>query len=82
YDVTWDQGQTFLLRDHREKIKKLYRFRYLVVIKDLDRIRKDYKDQLLGICQCRAMQFVTLKGFRMDHLILKKSLEIVESIEL
>ena len=82
HDLTWDQGNTFLLKDHRKKIKKLYIFRYLVITKNLNRIRKDYKDSLLKLCQCKSIHFVSLKGFLMDHLIYKKSLEIVESTEL
>ena len=82
YDVTWDQGKTFLLRDHRKKINRLYIFRYLVITRNLDRIKKDYKDQLLKLCQCEVIHFVSLKGFLMDHLIYKKPLEVVELIEL
>ena len=81
-DLAWDQGKTFLLRDHRKEINKLDIFRHLIFTKNLDRIRKDYKNQLLKLCQCESIYFVSLKGSLADHLIYKKPLKIVESTEL
>ena len=82
HDITWNGGETFLLRDYGKQIENRHTFRSLVIKKKIDRIRKDYKNQLLEICQCKSMYFVTLNGLLIDHLIHKKPLEIVESIEL
>ena len=85
YDLTWDQGKTFLTRDRRKKLRdigKSHVFFYLLNYENISWIKKDYKNQLLKLCQCQSIQFVTLKGSLTDHLIYKKPLEIVESIEL
>ena len=85
YALTWDEGKSFLLRDKTEELRsvvKPYILRYLLDRKDLERIRKDYKESLLKLCECLAIYFVELKGSLSDHFIHKKELEIVESIKL
>ena len=85
HDLTWDQGKTFLTRDHKENLRSIeekFILRFLLGRRDINRIRKDYKAQLLKLCQCESIQFVKLKGSFTDHFIHKKELETVETTEL
>ncbi|MCZ0932730.1 MAG: hypothetical protein OXJ52_06235 [Oligoflexia bacterium] len=87
HDLTWDQGKTFLLRDHKEQLRNMgmgrgFVFQTLLNRRNTRRIKKDYKAWLLRLCQCESIQFVKLKGSLTDHFIYKNPLEIVESIEL
>ena len=88
-DLTWDQGKTYLLRDHKEQLKnmrgvrwKAFVFQKLLNNRDTRRLKKDYKAGLLKLCQCESLQLVKLKGSLTDHFIYKKPLEIMESVEL
>ena len=85
YDLTWDQKKVFLLRDRKKDLKNIVspdKLHYIIWERDLERIRKDYKEKLLKLCECSDIYLVELKGSLSDHFIHKKELEIVRSVKL
>ena len=87
YDLTWDDGKSYVLRDYRKTVRqrgevKYHYLQYLVQQGNTKRIKRDYKEFFLNLCQCEAIYFVRLKGKTVDHFIYKKQLETIESIKL
>ena len=83
YDITWDGGKTFLIRDYRQKAqgtnvlaREWHTLFYLLRIKS-EKIRQ-YHSIILKFCECKAIYRVKLKGSLTDHIIYKKPLQIEE----
>ena len=95
YDITWDEGESFLFRDHRKKAHSLgvhtFTLFYLMMNKqynrnwasqEFGRIQKDHLENLKKVGPCEKLQVVDLKGSLYQHIILKEDLEMVESTPL
>ncbi len=83
YDITWDGGKTFLVRDYRGQVegtkalsRKWHTFFYLLINKR-EKIKK-YHSIILKFCECKNIYLVKLKGSLTDHIIYKKPLQIEE----
>ncbi|MCZ0932381.1 MAG: hypothetical protein OXJ52_04415 [Oligoflexia bacterium] len=84
YDFTFDEGKTFLIRDHNKKLKSVNRFtlQSLLDKQKIERIRTNYKSSFLKLCQCESIYLIKLKGSLADHFIYKKPLKIVGTTKL
>ncbi len=85
YDISWDGGKSFLLRDHRQKIPfsfqnqdsfKGNKFINSVLFNDYKTLKEKFVLDIKTKCQCENLQFFKLKGSIADHIIYKKQLEI------
>ena len=87
YDITWDEGQSFLFRDHRKSAKysgvqvwalfyRLYPYRYP---NKMD-IPKYLRKQIINFCKCESFNLILLKGSLSDHIIYNKQLKTVRKI--
>ena len=80
YDITWDEGQSFLFRDHRKRAISaginLNILFYLLGKADENRIKKDFYSELTDLCQCQNLEIFKLKGSLAEHIIYKKQLKI------
>ena len=85
YDLTWDEGKTFLLRDHYKKLEisryNNFKFRSFFRNGNLSEIKK-IKAKLLKLCQCKTIKFVKLRGSLADHFLQNEPLKIVGIKEL
>ena len=81
YDISWDEGKTFVLRDHRTKVKnygiRLYTLSHLLQFEQ-QKINHYYSAIMLKICNCNNINIIKLKGSFADHILYKKPLKIVE----
>lgn len=90
YDITWDEGQSFLLRDHRKtgtfKISNLFYARVdffnMVQKKNIQKIKKDHLENLKKLGNCNKLWLVKLKGPLYKHILFKENLKIMEKIPL
>ncbi len=80
-DLSWDQGKTFLFRDHRTKAKefgvRLHPLFYLLNQKNTEKIRDLHKERLKDFCQCDSIDFVVLKSDYYSHIIKKQNAEVI-----
>ena len=85
-DITWDNGKSFLFRDHRRKAKKLginiHELFYILNRSNYKRVRKYFYPQLTKLCQCNHINLVKLKGSLAEHIFYKKQLEITKQNKL
>jgi hypothetical protein len=73
YDLTWDGGETFLLRDHRSQLPaNRSRLFYYLMSNRVDGIRKRFLPRLQKMCKCDSIEYVTLESSLYDFYILKK----------
>lgn len=81
-DISWNQGQTFLFRDHQAPAKNagidIHSLFFLVKSHNLKMIEELYKTDILKICHCNDLEFVELQGTLYEHIILKKHLTITK----
>lgn len=77
FDISWDQGSTFLFRDHRQSAKanglNLEAILFDLNAKDLQLIQTRHKAKLLQICQCQDLELFQLGGTFFDHIVLKEN---------
>lgn len=77
YDITWDDGQSFLFRDHRDKAKKLGMnvplLFYLSQTQKLQRIKKDHLKSLKKLGLCEKLLFLKLEGPLYKHIFFNGS---------
>ena len=85
YDISWDEGKTFLLRDHKQKVPfsfnkqdffKGNKFINSIFFNDYKSLQEKFVLDIKTKCQCENLQFFKLKGSIADHIIYKKQLEI------
>ena len=80
YDITWDEGQSFLFKDHRQKAKaygiNTLTLFYFLMKADDKRIKKFFYSQLMDFCKCQKIEIFKLQGSLADHIIYKKQLKI------
>ena len=80
YDITWDEGKTFLLRDHIQKAKhkgiNTRRLFYVVRHLHKEENKKHFYSQLMDFCKCQKIEVFKLQGSLADHIIYKKQLKI------
>ncbi len=80
YDITWDQGATYLVRDHQQlmsdgQIDKIRLFSALQ--KNQPQLIKTFHlKQIQNLCHCNDVQLATLSGSLYEHFILKKPLPV------
>ena len=81
YDITWDEGNTFLLRDYRLQAQShinIYRFFNIIGNPFLkEELKKHFYSKLMGFCKCQKLEIFELQGSLSDHIIYKKQLKIV-----
>ena len=85
-DITWDGGQSFLLRDYRKKaISSGVSIRHIFFLfykarktKRTIELRKYMRKQIINFCKCQEFDVVLLKGSLTDHIIYKKHLKILQ----
>lgn len=85
-DITWDNGQTFLIRDHRDRAREFgirtHPLFYLLHSNDLQKIRNLYKEKIQKFCKCDSVQYVVMKNSYYNHLLKKERGEILRSEKL
>ena len=86
YDITWDGGKTFLLRDHRQKAKKtgidLHTLLPLLLRSNTERLKNDFYQTLLDFCNCKNLNIFKLKGSLSEHILYEKQLKVLEQRKL
>ncbi len=79
-DITWDNGKTFLFRDHRKTAKRagiqLHRLYSLRRKQNTKAINHFFRARLIDLCQCQTVYLVKLKGTLAQHYIFKQQLKI------
>ena len=81
YDITWDEGKTFLFRDYSQKVKNtginIHTLFYLLASeKGIAAINQYFYSDLASFCKCQNIKLFELKGSLSDHIIYKKQLEV------
>jgi len=86
FDLTWDEGQTYLFRDHRHSEKgsdlvtpTLF---YLLGANNFERIRQDFLEKIRRDCQCLTVKVHQLSGSLYEHIVLKRPLSLENEFEL
>ena len=86
YDITWDEGKTFLLRDHRKAAKKadikLIPLLYLLLYSNTETLKNNFHQTLLNFCNCKNLDVFKLKGSLSEHILYKKQLKVLEQRKL
>lgn len=80
-----EQNGILLFRDKRLEAKaflNIHTLFFLVSSANADAIRNGFKARILEFCNCDQIKLVKLNGNLYEHLILKKKLEITESLQL
>lgn len=79
-DISWDDGRTFLFRDHRVAARaagiNIYSLFFHLDPKNVNLIRDKYKSQILKLCNCEDLKLIQFKGTLFDHIVGKKPLAI------
>lgn len=80
-DLTWNNGNSYLFRDHRADIKRarinnvsLY---YHVSRQDFDKVRAVFKEHLEQLCKCQNIEIHKLNISLYDHIVHKQTGEAV-----
>ena len=85
HDITWDKGQSFLFRDHKQKAKdkdiNLNTLFHFVSNKKHKKI-KYFQSKLTKLCECENIYLYQLKGTLSEHIIYKKQLKILRKKKL
>lgn len=85
-DITWDNGKTFLFKDHRQKILasgvNVHALFYLTNTLDTAKIQDDYLRKIKSYCGCETVELVTLNSSLFDHFVLKKEASILRRMPL
>jgi len=72
YDLSWDQGQSFLFRDYAEAAPKkgvlIHPLFSLVQVKEFEKLNTYYKSQLKKICQCESIIVYRLDNSMYEHI--------------
>ena len=82
YDITWDEGKTFLLRDYRQKAGNvginIRRFFPIITFNEERTaiIKAYFYKDIIYLCRCQKLKLFELKGSLSDHIIHKKPLEV------
>ena len=83
YDITWDEGHSFLFRDYKKTgAVKLYSLYYMVQRKNIQGIKKDHLENLKKLGKCNKLWLVKLKGPLYRHILFKENLKIIEKVPL
>ena len=82
YDITWDEGKTFLFREYRQQAQHEginIRWLFYIVGGYLPReeIKKHFYSKLMDFCKCQKLEIFKLQGSLSDHIIYKKLLKTV-----
>jgi len=72
YDLSWDQGQSFLFRDYSDIAPKrgvlVHPLFSLVQVKEFEKLNTYYKPQLKKICQCESVVVYRLDNSMYEHI--------------
>jgi len=88
YDITCDQGKTFLIRDQKDQIKNVHseiflrEIFHMIQMKNVNQIVSDFKEPLKRICKTDTILLVKMRGSLWDHIVLKKDLKIEDRVPL
>ena len=83
YDITWDEGHSFLFRDHRKTgAVELLNLYYMVRRKNIQGIKKDHLKSLKKLGACNRLWLVKFKGPLYKHILFKEDLKIIEKVPL
>ena len=86
HDITWDKGQSFLFRDHKQKAKdkdiNLNTLFYFVISNKHAKAKKNFLSKLIKLCECENIYLYQLKGTLSEHIIYKKQLKILRKKKL
>ena len=81
-DITWDEGQSFLLRDYRKKAAhsgvSIARIFYLFYMGKTIKLPRYLREQIINFCKCQNFDVVLLEGSLSHHIIYKKRLKILK----
>lgn len=82
-ELSFDQGRTFLFRDHQELLKKhrvntvrLYKLTY---DREYIKIKKQYREILTKVFNAHQLERIRIKGPLYKHILDKSRPEIIES---
>ena len=85
YDISWDEGETFLFRDYKEEAKSLginvHIIAYLVNSAKYEKL-KNFKSSLTKIASPDKIAIFELNGELHRHVLLGEKLDIIKKIEL
>ena len=80
-DITWDEGKTFLFRDHRKAAKKagikLIPLLYLLLYSNAETLKNNFHKTLLDFCNCKNLNVFKLKGSLSEHVLYKRQLKVL-----
>lgn len=75
-DITWDNGKSFLFRDHRVRASQqginMHALFYLLNSNKQDKIRTSYLEKLRRYCLCEKIDIYFLQSDFFEHFILNK----------
>lgn len=84
YDLSWDQGQTFLFRDYADIAPKkgvlVHPLFSLVQVKEFEKLNIYYKPQLKKICQCESVTVYRLQNSMYEHIFNKTKSNNIEKV--
>lgn len=83
YDLTWDNGDSFLYRDHRDKPEIIHRVNLKAIFSllhsgNVEKIREEHLESLMEVCQCHEIESVKIRGTFYTYLLGKRKTEILE----
>lgn len=78
FDITWDKGETFLLRDYQtlmteHHLDKLRLYRSIQSL-DVASINTFHLQKIKDFCKCEHPEIARLQGSLYEHFMLKKTL--------
>jgi len=85
-DLTWDEGRTYLLRDHSAALKK-NGVKLGPLYSDLQKMngeefKANYLSAILNFCQCTKVEMVQLEGSRSRHILFRSEPITLKTISL
>ncbi len=85
-DITWDNGESYLLRDHDRFFtqSKIDRTLFYQLVKDrkINDIKNQFSSLLIQYCRCGYLELQILSGSLYQHFILKEKLKVLEKTQL
>ncbi len=86
YDITWDEGHSFLFRDHRKRAGavgiKIYSLFRLTQNENIQRIKVDHLKMLRKMGSCEKLWLVKLRGPLYKHILFNENLERIRGVRI
>jgi hypothetical protein len=76
-DITWDNGKTFLFRDHRLQASAanidIFSLFHALLRTDKGVVRATFKEKLQAFCRCDSLYMVRQSNSFQAHIVQKKN---------